>query len=196
MFLYNLEEYDRAAGHFIQLIEGFPKSPHVAEAHARLAQCYGAVKKRREAISELESLLAGFPGAVDARKTRLEIADLYFDMDDLRQARTEYQKVLRDKPYDTQGERAWLQIGGIGLLLGEIEDALAAFQTVVTNTTDAEIKRRATLMMVDCYQRVLQYEDAVKLLEQLPSDPKDPGEIKHRIEAVKALQKQRGLNLK
>lgn len=193
IYLFNLKQYDKAVAHYIQLIEGSPRSPHLFQARQRLAKSYVSLDRRREAINEYENLLTAFPDQVDQRRIRLEIADLYFEQNDLRQARTEYQKVISPDKYDSLTERAYLQIGGICVLLENIEDAIPVYQTVVRQTPDQEIRHRAALLLADCYQRTLQFEEAVKTLEQTEPDPKAPDEIKRRIAAVRELQKQRGL---
>ncbi|MFN7947628.1 MAG: tetratricopeptide repeat protein [Blastocatellia bacterium] len=193
IYLFNLKQYDKAVTHYIQFIEGSPRSPNLLPARQRLAKSYAGMGKRREAISEYENLLIAFPDQVDKRRVRLDIADLYFDQNDLRQARTEYQKVTRDAAYDSLAERADLQIGNISVLLGDFEDAIPVYQAVVRQSPDKEIRRRASLLLADCYQRTLQYEEAIKVLEQTEPDPKAPDEIKRRIAAVRETQKQRGL---
>lgn len=193
IYLFNLKQYDKAVTHYIQFIEGSPRSPNLLSARQRLAKSYVGLGKRREAISEYENLLMAFPSQVDHRRIRLDIADLYFDQNDLRQARTEYQKVTKDAAYDSLTERADLQIGNISVLLEDLEDAIPVYQEVVRQSPDREIRRRAALLLADCYQRTLQYEEAIKILEQTEPDPKAPDEIKRRIAAVRETQKQRGL---
>lgn len=193
IYLFNLKQYDKAVAHYIQFIEGSPRSPDLLSARQRLAKSYAGMGKRREAISEYENLLIAFPDQVDKRRIRLDIADLYFDQNDLRQARTEYQKVTKEAAYDSLTERADLQIGNISVLLEDLEDAIPVYQAVVRQSPDREIRRRASLLLADCYQRTLQYEEAIKVLEQTEPDPKAPDEIKRRIAAVRETQKQRGL---
>ncbi|HZS05171.1 MAG TPA: tetratricopeptide repeat protein [Blastocatellia bacterium] len=193
IYLLKLKQYDRAVTHYVQLIEGFPRSPDLFQARQRLAKAYVAMGKRREAINELENLLIAFPDKADKRRTRLEIADLYFDQTDLSQALAEYQKVVKDSPYDPLAERAYLQIGGICVLRDDFEDATAAYQEVVRQTTDKEIRRQASIGLSDCYVRMLRFEDAVKILEQAEPDPKAPDDLRRRIASVRELQKQRGL---
>jgi tetratricopeptide (TPR) repeat protein len=193
IYLLNLKQYDRAVTHYVQLIEGFPRSPDLYQARQRLAKAYVAMGKRREAINELENLLIAFPDTTDKRRVRREIADLYYDQSDFGQALAEYQKVVKDATYDTLAERAYLRIGGICVLRDDFEDAAAAYQAVVRQTTDKEIRRQASVGLSDCYVRMLRFEDAVKILEQTEPDPKAPDDLRRRIASVRELQKQRGL---
>jgi tetratricopeptide (TPR) repeat protein len=191
--LLSLKQYDKAATHYIQLIEASPGSPNVYLARQRLARAYTLMGKRRDAISAYENLLRAFPGTTDRRRIRLEIADLYFDQNDLSQARIEYQKVLKDAAYDSLSELAYLQTGKVCVLLNDLDAAIPAYQNVVASSHDPEIVRRARLLLADCYQRTLRYEDAVAELTKIAPNPQAPEEISRRITVIRELQKQRGL---
>lgn len=192
IYFLNLKQYDRAAAHYIHLIEDFPKSPLLYKARMRLAECYPAQNKRREAINEYENIIKFFPDTPDKRSIRLSIADLYADHD-VSQALVEYQKVVKDAPYDGLSERAYLRIGGICTLRDEFNDAIPAFQIVDQNTRDAAIKRQARFGLADCYERIFDFEAAIKVLEQTATDPKNPGYIQKRIEGIRERQRQRKL---
>ncbi|MBK7597413.1 MAG: tetratricopeptide repeat protein [Acidobacteria bacterium] len=189
----NLKQFDRAIQHYIHLIEDYPKSPESYQARLRLAECYAAVQKRRESISEYESVLPITPEEKEKRRIRLQIADLYYDMNDLGQAVAEYQKVTVNTPYDELAERAFLRIGGIRLLRDEFEEAVPAYQAVAQNTTDATIRRLANFGVADCYERTFQFDQAIKTLERTEPDPKSPNYIQQRIAAVREQQRQRNL---
>lgn len=191
----DLKQYDRAIQHYIHLIEDYPKSPDSYQARLRLAECYAAVQKRREAISEYESVLPIAPDEKEKRRIRLQISDLYYDSNDLGQALAEYQKVPANASYDELSERAWLRIGGIRYLRDEFDDAIPAYQVVAQNTGDATIRRLARYGMADCYERVFQFDLAIRTLEQTEPDPKAPGYIQQRIAAIRDQQRQRNLTL-
>ena len=192
IYYLNLRQYDKATEHYIQLIEEFPKCPQLYEARQQLAECYAAMDKRREAISEYENLLTAFPSTPDRRRIRLNIADLYYKQD-LSQALVEYQKVVKDTPYDELSERAYLRIGGIRFLRDEFEAAIPAYQLVDQNTRDAAIRRQARYGLADCYERTFDFEAAVKVLEQTERDPKAPDYIPKRIAGIRERQRQRKL---
>ena len=191
----DLKQYDRAIQHYIHLIEDFPKSPDVTQARMRLAECYAATEKRREAISEYENVLPLIADGKEKRRIRLNIAELYYEMNDLGQAVVEYQKVTENAAYDELSERAHLRIGGIRFMRNEYEDALPAYQEVTGKTGDASIRRAARYGMADCYERMFQYDQAVKTLEETEPDPKTPGYIKQRIETIREQQQQRNLSI-
>jgi tetratricopeptide (TPR) repeat protein len=192
IYLLNLKQYDRAAEHYIHIIEDFPKSPHVYKARQRLAECYAAQGKRREAISEYENILTFFPDTGDRRRIRLAIADLYYEQD-LSQALVEYQKVVKDAAYDELAERAYLRIGGIRVLRDEFTDAIPAYQMVDQNTKDAAIRRQARYGLADCYERVFDFDAAVKVLEETSPDPQNPDYIQKRVAGIRERQQQRRL---
>jgi len=194
IYYLNLRQYDRAVQHYIHLIEDFPHSPHLTQARQRLAESYVAMGKPREAIKEYETLSTSLSGTPEWRRVRLSIADLYYDLNDLSQALAEYQKVTKAldgaPPYDELVERADLRIGGIRYLRDEFEEAIPVYQTVAERSRDANIRRQARLGLADCYVRTFQYDDAVKVLEQIERDPKAPEAIPRRIAAIREQQRQ------
>ena len=189
----DLRQYDRAVQHYIHLIEDFPKSPDIYQARMRLAECYAATQKRREAINEYENLLPVTADEKEKRSIRLNIAELYYELEDLGQAVAEYQKVTANAAYDELAERAYLRISGIRYLRDELEDAIPAFQAVAQHTQDSTIRRAARFNLADCYARMSQYDTAVKILEETEPDPKSPEYIKKRISEVREQQRERNL---
>src|SRR5262245_7971283 len=190
----DLKKYDRAIEHYIHFIEEFPKSPDIVGARMRLGDCYGLTRKYREAINEYESVMPKITDVSERRRLRLNIADMYFELNDRGQALAEYQKVVTGAPYDNLTERAYLRIGGIRLLRDEYEDAIPAFQTVASYTKDPMIRRNARLGMADCYVRTLQYDLAIRILEQTEPDPKSPNYIQKRIATIRDQRRQRNLS--
>jgi tetratricopeptide (TPR) repeat protein len=189
----DLKRYDRAIEHYIHFIEEFPKSPDIVQARVQLGDCYGMTKKYREAISEYEGVLPKISDQSERRRLRLNIADMYFDLNDRGQALAEYQKVVAGAVYDNLAERAYLRIGGIRLLRDEYEDAIPAYQTVASSTKDSVIRRTARFGIADCYVRTLQYDQAIRILEQTEPDPKSPNYIQKRIANIRDQRRQRNL---
>src|SRR5262245_22647064 len=190
----DLKQYDRAIQHYIHFIEEFPKSPDLVQARVQLAACYGLTNRPREAIGEYEGVLPKISDEIERRRLRLNIADMYFDLNDRGQALAEYQKVVANAPYDGLAERAYLRIGGIRLLRDEYEDAIPAYQTVASSTKDPVIRRTARFGMADCYVRTLQYDLAIRILEQTEPDPKSPNYIQKRIASIREQRRQRNLS--
>ncbi len=192
IYYLNLKQYDRAAEHYIRIVEDFPQFPHREQAFLQLADCFELLKKPREAIGEYESLLQAFPETPERRKVRLAIADLYYGYDQS-QSLVEYQKVVKDAPYDEPSEKAYLRIGGVRFLRNEFQEAIPAYQTVVQNTKDANLRRQAQDRLADCYENLADYDLAVKILEQTEPDPKEPGFLQKRIAGIRERQKTRKL---
>jgi tetratricopeptide (TPR) repeat protein len=189
----DLKQYDRAIEHLIRLIEDHPKSPDIRPARLRLAECYAAVGKRDEAISEYEGVLPLVTEEKERRGLRLNIAELYYEKNDLRQAVVEYQKVVNNAGYDDLAERAYLRIGQVHYLRDQFEEAVPAYQAVIDNSRDAVIKRVAQLGKVDCHERILQFDLAIKTLGEMAPDPRDPDFNTKRIEEIREKQRQRSL---
>jgi tetratricopeptide (TPR) repeat protein len=194
IYLRDLKQYERAIEHYIHFIEEFPKSPDIIQARVQLATCYGLTRKYREAISEYEGVLPKIKDGNERRRLRLNIADMYFDLNDRGQALAEYLKVVEGAPYDNLTERAYLRIGGIRLLRDEYEDAIPAYQTVASYTKDPMIRRAARFGLADCYVRTLQYDLAIRTLEQTEPDPKSPNYIQKRIASIREQRRQRNLS--
>ncbi|MBX3279742.1 MAG: tetratricopeptide repeat protein [Acidobacteria bacterium] len=194
IYYYNLRQYEKAIQQYIHVLEDFPSSPDVLAARERLAECYSAIGKHREAINEYESLLSTAPGAVDGRRIRLKIADLYYELNDLGQALAEYDKVVREGEYDPIAERSLLRVAGIRLLRDEFDEALAAYRTVAERTSEVEVRRVARLGMVDCYERMFEYDLAVKTLDETEPDPVNPEYNRRRVAAIREQQRQRNFS--
>jgi len=192
IYYLNLKQYDRAAEHYIRIIEDFPQFPSRQQAFLQLAECFELLKKTREAISEYESLLQAFPETPDRRKIRLAIADLYYGYDQS-QSLVEYQKIVKDTTYDELSEKAYLRIGGVRFLRNEFQIAIPAYQSVEQNTKDANIRRQARDRLADCYENLADYEMAIKILEQTEPDPKAPDFLLKRIAGIRERQKTRRL---
>lgn len=192
VYYLNLKQYDRAAEHYIRLIEDFPQFPKREQAYHQLAECFELMKKPREAISEYESLLIAFPETSDRRKVRLAIADLYNDYDQS-QALVEYQKVVKDAPYDELSEKAYLRIGGVRYVRESFEEAIPAYQAVADSTKDAVIRRQARERLADCYEGMVNYDKACEILEKTEPDPKDPEYLHKKIEGIRSRQRTRRL---
>lgn len=188
----DLRQYERAIEHFIRLIEDHPRFGEIRDARLRLAECYAAVGKRDEAISEYEGVLPLVSDEKERRRLRLNVAELYYEDNDMRQAIVEYTKVVAPA-YDDLSERAQLRIGQLHYLRDEFEDAVPAYQMVINNSKDPVIRRVAQLGMIDCHERALQYDLAIKAVEELEVDPKAPDFKSRRIDEIREKQRQRSM---
>ena len=191
VYFYNLKQYDRAIQHYIAIVEDAPGSKEVNDSRRRIAECYVALGKLKEAISEYEELANREREGINSRRTRLSIADLYYDLNDLGQALAEYEKVVASSGYDDLAERAWLRIAGIHFLRDEFGDALIAYQTIAEKTPVAETRRQARFGMADCLERTFEYDLAVKVLEQTEMDTKTRDYITKRVTAIRQHQRER-----
>lgn len=189
----DLHQYERAIEHLIRLIEDHPGFPEIKDARLRLADCYAAVGKRDEAISEYETLLPLVAEEKERRRLRLNVAELYYEKNDLRQSVVEYQKVVAGGGYDELSERANLRIGQVRYLRDEFDEALTAYQAVIDSTSDQTIRRVARLGKIDCLERALRFDLAIRAVEEMESDEKSPDFKVRRIEEIRDKQRQRNL---
>jgi tetratricopeptide (TPR) repeat protein len=191
IYFYNLKQYDRAIQHYIAIVEEAPRSKEVSDSRERIAECYVALGKLKEAISEYEEISNRDHGGANSRRIRLSIADLYYDLNDLGQALAEYEKVVASSAYDDLAERAWLRIAGIHFLRDEFGDALIAYRTVAEKTAVVETRRQARFGMADCLERTFEYDLAVKVLEETEMDTKTRDYVAKRVTAIRQHQRER-----
>ena len=64
---------------------------------------------------------------------------------------------------------------------------------VINNSKDPVIRRVAQLGMIDCHERALQYDLAIKAVEELEADPKAPDFKSRRIDEIREKQRQRSM---
>ncbi len=194
-------DYAAAADYYEQFLKENPGSDKAEFARLRVATIYQRDLKRYDRAIEHyihfiedEGVWSKISDQSERRRLRLNIADMYFDLNDRGQALAEYQKVVAGALYDNLAERAYLRIGGIRLLRDEYEDAIPAYQTVASSTKDPVIRRTARFGMADCYVRTLQYDLAIRILEQTEPDPKSPNYIQKRIANIREQRRQRNLS--
>jgi tetratricopeptide (TPR) repeat protein len=191
----DLHEYERAIAHFIRLLEDHPDSPDLLNARLRLAECYAAVEKRNEAITEYENLLPLLSDLREKRRLRLQIAELYYEKNDLRQAVVEYQKVATGQEWDDLQLQAALRLAQVAYLRDDLEAAMQSFGEVLDRSQDPAIKRIAQLGMVDCYERVLRFDDALAFLQKIDVDPavgtREKEQLQRRMAEMRERQRQR-----
>jgi hypothetical protein len=65
---------------------------------------------------------------------------------------------------------------------------------VAVYTKDPTIRREARFGVADCYVRTLQYDLAIRTLEQTEPDPKSPSYIQKRIANIREQRRQRNLS--
>jgi tetratricopeptide (TPR) repeat protein len=175
----NLHRYDRAAGHYRELLNQAPYDPNVRIARERLAEALSELGRSYEAIAEYENISP--QDQADRRRIRLRIADLYFDQKNYSQALTEYNKITDDAPYDELSESAYLREASIYLLeRRQYQQALQIYQRLASTTADAKLRRRALYNIADCYANLFQFDEAVKALREI-KDQGEQGYITHRI---------------
>ena len=165
------------------------------KARLRLAECYAAVEKRNEAITEYENLLPLLSDLWEKRRLRLQIAELYYEKNDLRQAVVEYQKVATGQGWDDLQVQAALRLAQVAYLRDDLEAAMQSFGQVLDRSPDAAIKRIAQLGMVDCYERVLRFDEALALLQKIDADPavgtREKEQLQRRMAEMRERQRQR-----
>ena len=166
---YQLGKYDEAIKYGNEIIESFPDSGYVAEAHRFLAMIYKEQGKDKEAREQIDAAINMCTDMIESEETA--VADIpgayyerglaYFDLD-------EYDKAIKDFKYlvehpeianrEIAHENYWLE-GNIGL-------ACACSQ--VGNNSEAK-------------------DVLTRLLNRLDSDPNLQGWKKYREEDIKTL---------
>jgi tetratricopeptide (TPR) repeat protein len=176
---FHLKRYEQARTQYVEFINQSPAHPQVPAARERLAEVLSELGRSYEAIAEYENL--NLPDPDERRRIRLRIADLYYDQKNYSQALTEYEKVVSHADYDLMTEQALLREASIyHLTRNQYKEALAIYQRLLSESSDAKVKLRATYGVADCYGEMFEIENAVKTLRSI-EDKSEQAYIAKRI---------------
>ena len=179
VYFLNLKQYERARNLYRTFLEEAPGSPNAPAARERLAEVLAETGRSYEAIAEYENLNPS--EEKERRRIRLRIADLYFDQRNYSQALTEYEKVTDHSDYDDLSEQSYLREASIyHLARSQYQQALSVYEKLASQTSDPEVRDRATLGMADCYAGLFQFDQAVKLLRDIKA-PNQQAYVSRRI---------------
>jgi tetratricopeptide (TPR) repeat protein len=180
IYFANLHRYDRAAGHYREYLnQASPGDPEARVVRERLAESLSELGRSYEAIAEYENISP--QDQTDRRHIRLHIADIYFDQRNYSQALTEYSKITDNAEYDELSENAYLREASIYQLeRKQYQQALPIYQKVSADTADPKVRRRALYNIVDCYENLFQFDEAIKTYRQI-KDPSEQPYITRRI---------------
>jgi len=185
IYNFNLQRYDQAVVHYREMLRQDPSGASAHLARERLAEVLGELGRNYEAIDEYESLNPQDAG--ERRRVRLRIADLYFSQNNYNQALAEYEKVIEAVGYDQLTERALMREAAIHNARNQHQLSLAVYQRVVSQTENAEARRRAMYGVADSYAGLFQFDDAIRALKEI----KDDGEQRNISERVDELERQK-----
>jgi len=188
IYYFKLKRYDQARSHYSSVVEHSPGYPNAQLARERLAEVLGELGRSYEAIAEYENLN---PQSTDERRRiRLRIADLYFAQRNYSQALTEYEKVIEKVAYDDLSEQAYLREASIyHIERGQYAQALPVYRQLATGSGDPKVRVRAAYGLADCYAGLLQFEEAIKALQEVTEESEQP-DINRRIAELEAQRRE------
>lgn len=186
IYFLNLQRYEQAQAYYRAFLAESPGHPEAGAARERLAELLAELGHSYEAISEYEALNP--EDLAEKRRIRLRIAGLYYDQNNYSQALTEYERVTEAGVYDELGEQAYLRQASIyHLSRSQFELALPVYERLASETSDAEIRRRALLGLVDCYAGLYRFDNAIQILREI----KDPSQQAYVTRRLSELEQQK-----
>jgi tetratricopeptide (TPR) repeat protein len=185
VYYLNLHRLDQARAHYNEFLKEDPANAEAHIARERLAEVLGELGRSYDAIAEYENLNPR--DGVERRRIRLRIADLYFDQKNYSQALTEYEKVIEGAGYDELSERAYMREASIYNARGQYQLSLGVYQRLASLSDGAEAQLRATYGVADCYEKLYQFDEAIKTLRGV----KDDSEREHVAQRMARLEQQK-----
>jgi tetratricopeptide (TPR) repeat protein len=135
------------------------------------------------ALEESKALCEEVRTPSDHQKAELELAEVYFKMNDFSKAMECYARVAASTEDMHLVAKANLRIGGIRQLGHDYQAAIPAYEAVLKGTKCAECLHQARMGLLDSYESLERFEDAIKVLKTL-----EGGE---QVEAFKASEGRR-----
>jgi tetratricopeptide (TPR) repeat protein len=169
IYYFKLQRYDQARANYTLFLERHSTNANAQVARERLAEVLGEMGRSYEAIAEYENLNP--QDANERRRIRLRIADLYFAQRNYSQALTEYEKVVEKVPYDELSEQAYLREASVfHIERNQYQQAIPIYQKLVSDSSDVEVRRRATYGLADCYAGLYRFDEGIKTLRTITEE--------------------------
>ena len=179
IYYFKLQRYDQARANYTIFLERHSANPNAQIARERLAEVLGEMGRSYEAIAEYENLNP--QDANERRRIRLRIADLYFAQRNYSQALTEYEKVVEKVAYDELSEQAYLREASVyHIERGQYQQAIPIYQRLISDTSEAGVRRRAIYGLADCYGGLYQFDEAIKTLRTI-NEESERADIGRRV---------------
>lgn len=193
VYYLRLRDAAKAQIAYEQFLKKYSTSQYAFTTGERLAQLYERdLKDIRKAIEVLEEISLRTPSRNEWRRVRLEIATDYFRLDEFDQALLEYKRLIDDQPKEKFSDEARLKMAAIFEIRKQWREATAQLREVIDHSQCAECKRHAQFEIVDCYESLEQYDQALAVLESISPSPEDKEFLGQRLAALK--KKTRELN--
>ena len=146
---YVTTKYGEAIGYYDNVIDG--KGVDADYATFQKALCYGAMGKRPEKLSTLNSMFERYKGSAYCPKAVLEIANTYTVLNNNEMALVYYKKFIKEYPRNQQVKTALLNMGLVQYNMGQNAQALDAFDKLLTRYPGTEESKDALSTIKNIY---------------------------------------------
>lgn len=141
--------YSEAMGYYDKVINADVAGADYATYQKSL--CYGAMGKRTDKLSTLNTIFERYKGSAYCPRATMEIANTYTVLNNNEMALVYYNKFIKDYPKHSQVKNALLNMGLVHYNLGQNSKALDAFDKLLTQYPGTEESKDALATIKNIY---------------------------------------------
>lgn len=180
IYYWNLRQISDAVGVYQQVAADYPGSIEEYQARLLLAEIYASeIGDLTQAIAEYDKVLH-MPAAENRAEIQFRRAEAYFKKEDFNRALRELQQIQEAGVGGHLADQVQRKIGNIYQIQKRYEEALAAFQKGARSSC-VECRRRAILNLMDTYESLFDFENAIASVRRLGTSPEDMARIKQEV---------------
>ncbi len=167
--MFKLGEYDSALKFYLYLLSQIPNTKFKDKANYRLGEIYLKGKNFKQAIEKFKLAIESSTDESLISQSAYQLGEIYFEQGDFKNALRYY---TLSYEVDTTGEIAPFSIFSSALVYqkqGKFQDAIDKYKDLIQRFEKNGLKfekilKRAKLNLIDCYYRVKDYGEVVKMV--------------------------------
>ncbi len=148
------------------LIEKYPSSVYIDNAHSELANIYFLDDKYIEAISELDKLIAKRPNSLMVKNAMLTKALIFYNQEQLEKALNQYKAVVDQYPKTTEARDALNGIKNIYVAQNKVEVYFDYLKTISSASISVSSQDSLTFQAAELIYNQSDYEKAITELSK------------------------------
>jgi len=161
---YNMKDYTSSTATYQQIIERFPSSPHVPEAHFRIGDHYlRDIEDPLKAIAPFEAALHGAPEGKYAGRALKGLALAHYQTKDYEDAVALFLRLMREYPRVSLNEETYAWVGQRCFDAERWADAATAFDALLTAEPDYPNPERVRFKVAECSEAAGKLDEAIRL---------------------------------